>query len=172
MIFALFVLGAVVGSFLNVCIWRLPRGESVMEPPSHCPRCNTRLQALDLVPILSQVLLRARCRYCHAAIAWRYCGIEVLTGVLFSLVGISIGANYSDVLRLDLVRLAQLLLVVACLLVIFWVDYERAYPHVGGFAAGLTGVGAEGGGWGAGAICEHNCSVWDGDCSSPLPQSL
>jgi hypothetical protein len=54
----LFVLGTCVGSFLNVCIWRLPRGESVVEPPSHCPRCNTRLQALDLVPLWSQVFLK------------------------------------------------------------------------------------------------------------------
>jgi hypothetical protein len=72
----LFVLGTCVGSFLNVCIWRLPRGESVVEPPSHCPSCNTRLQALDLVPLWSQVFLNARCRYCGNQISWRYFGIE------------------------------------------------------------------------------------------------
>jgi leader peptidase (prepilin peptidase)/N-methyltransferase len=62
----LFILGAHVGSFLNVCIWRLPRGESVVEPPSHCPKCNARLKMWDMVPILSQALLRSRCRYCKA----------------------------------------------------------------------------------------------------------
>jgi leader peptidase (prepilin peptidase)/N-methyltransferase len=87
----LFILGTCVGSFLNVCIWRLPRGESVVEPPSHCPSCNTRLQTLDLVPLWSQVLLRARCRYCGNQISWRYFGIEFLTGILFALVGLRPG---------------------------------------------------------------------------------
>src|SRR5687767_1150064 len=84
----LFILGAIVGSFLNVCIWRLPRHESVVHPPSHCPKCDTRLQPADLVPLVSQVLLIARCRYCSARISWRYFGIEFLTGCLFALVGL------------------------------------------------------------------------------------
>ena len=55
-----FVYGAVVGSFLNVCIWRLPRDESVAQPPSHCPHCGKTLAVADLVPLASQALLRAR----------------------------------------------------------------------------------------------------------------
>ena len=76
-----FVYGAVVGSFLNVCIWRLPRDESVVHPPSHCPHCAKSLAPADLVPLASQTLLRARCRYCGIGISWRYFGVELLTGL-------------------------------------------------------------------------------------------
>jgi len=79
--------GVAIGSFLNVVIWRLPRGGSIASPTwSFCPRCEHRLGALDLFPILSFLLLRARCRYCHEPISWRYPGIEALTGLLFALV--------------------------------------------------------------------------------------
>jgi leader peptidase (prepilin peptidase)/N-methyltransferase len=78
-----FVMGAVVGSFLNVCIWRLPRDESIIYPDSHCPQCDTRLRAWDLVPLLSIIFLRAKCRFCHAPISWRYFGVELLTALVF-----------------------------------------------------------------------------------------
>ncbi len=140
----LFALGAVVGSFLNVCIWRLPRGESVLEPPSHCPNCNTRLRALDLIPIVSQLALRAKCRYCGQKISWRYCGMEVLTGVAFALCG-ALPENFQgDVFVGDWVRLAQLLLFVSCLVVIFWVDLETMLiPMSAALLLGLAGIGAE-----------------------------
>ena len=91
----LFVLGTLVGSFLNVCIWRMPRGESVVAPPSHCPTCNTRLTLLDLFPLVSQLYLRGKCRYCGAKFSWRYAGIEFTTGILFALLAIQAG-NVSD----------------------------------------------------------------------------
>ena len=78
-----FALGTAVGSFLNVCIWRLPREESVVRPPSHCPACNHRLGTADLVPLVSFLLLGRRCRYCRAPISWRYFTVELLTGLLF-----------------------------------------------------------------------------------------
>ena len=79
--------GICIGSFLNVVIWRLPRGGSIASPTwSYCPRCEHRLGALDLVPVLSFLLLRARCRYCHQPISWRYPGVEALTGLLFAVV--------------------------------------------------------------------------------------
>jgi len=83
-LFAL-VLGLVVGSFLNVVIHRLPRGESPVFPPSHCPHCGHRLGPLDLVPVLSYLFLRGRCRYCQAPISPRYPLVEALTGGLFLL---------------------------------------------------------------------------------------
>lgn len=140
----LFALGAVVGSFLNVCIWRLPRGESVMEPPSHCPNCDTRLRPIDLIPIVSQVSLGAKCRYCKKKISWRYCGMEVLTGVLFVMCG-ALPENFqSGVFIGDWIRLFQLLLFVSCLIVIFWVDYETMYiPMSAALLLGLAGIGAE-----------------------------
>lgn len=77
------LLGLVVGSFLNVCIWRLPREESIIRPGSHCPGCGAPLGARDLVPVLSWVFLRGKCRYCGAKISPRYPAVELLTGVLF-----------------------------------------------------------------------------------------
>lgn len=126
-----FVLGIHIGSFLNVCIWRLPRRESVVQPPSHCPRCDTRLRPLDLVPLLSQVLLRARCRYCHAKISWRYFGIELLTGILYvlaALYSVSPDATHLGGFEIgdpaQIVRLVQAMVVVTTLVVIFWIDYD------------------------------------------------
>lgn len=78
-----FILGTVIGSFLNVCIYRIPRGESVVFPGSHCPACSRRLGPVDLVPILSYLVLRGRCRTCTNRISPRYPLIELLTGVLF-----------------------------------------------------------------------------------------
>jgi leader peptidase (prepilin peptidase)/N-methyltransferase len=79
-------LGTVVASFLNVCCDRLPVGESlVYYPPSHCPACQRRLGAKDLIPVFSYLWLRGRCRYCQAPIPRRILGVEVGTGVLFGL---------------------------------------------------------------------------------------
>lgn len=80
-----FLAGLVVGSFLNVVIWRLPRGENLSRPRSHCPGCGSLIRWFDNVPLVSWVLLRGRCRHCHASIAVRYPLVELLTGVLFLL---------------------------------------------------------------------------------------
>lgn len=78
------VLFLILGSFLNVLIHRLPRSESIAFPPSHCPACNTSLRPVDLIPILSFLFLRGRCRYCRERISWRYPAVEVLTAILLS----------------------------------------------------------------------------------------
>ena len=75
--------GAIVGSFLNVLIYRMPLGLSVSSPPSHCPRCGTKLGFWDNVPLLSFLYLGARCRYCHIPITWRYFTVELLTASLW-----------------------------------------------------------------------------------------
>ena len=85
LVFLGFVLGAVIGSFLNVVVYRLPKGESVVHPPSRCPVCGHRLGALDMVPILSWLVFRGRCRYCGAPVSARYPLVEALTGGLFAL---------------------------------------------------------------------------------------
>lgn len=79
------VFGLAVGSFLNVCIDRVPRGQSILRPRSHCPACKTPLAVCDLVPVLSYVLLRGRCRYCSAPIPKRVLLVEAGTGLLFLL---------------------------------------------------------------------------------------
>ncbi|HHV44204.1 MAG TPA: prepilin peptidase [Firmicutes bacterium] len=75
----LFFLGGIIGSFLNACIYRLSRGISLVFPPSSCPHCNHRLGPFDLIPILSYLALRGRCRYCRAAIHRRYLLVELLS---------------------------------------------------------------------------------------------
>ena len=77
------LLGLAVGSFLNVVIWRVPRGESVVRPASACPRCGNTITARDNVPVISWLLLRGRCRSCGDPIAWRYPAVELATGLLF-----------------------------------------------------------------------------------------
>jgi len=76
-----FVFGACIGSFLNVCIFRIPAGASIVRPPSSCPRCKTRIAFYDNIPILSWLLLMGKCRACGASIAVRYPLVELLTGL-------------------------------------------------------------------------------------------
>jgi leader peptidase (prepilin peptidase)/N-methyltransferase len=77
------VIGLVVGSFLNVVIWRVPRKESVVAPRSKCPSCDTFIEPRDNVPVLSWLALRGKCRHCSAPISARYPLVELATGVLF-----------------------------------------------------------------------------------------
>jgi leader peptidase (prepilin peptidase)/N-methyltransferase len=82
------LLGLLVGSFLNVVVWRVPRGESVSHPRSHCPACGQTIRARDNVPVLSWLLLRGRCRDCGARISVRYPLVELATAAVFVLMAI------------------------------------------------------------------------------------
>ncbi len=77
-----FIFGAFVGSFLNVCIYRIPRGESIVFPRSRCPRCGEKVRFYDNIPFLSYLVLRGRCRTCQASIALQYPLVELLTAIL------------------------------------------------------------------------------------------
>ena len=85
--------GLVVGSFLNVVIWRVPRGESIVNPPSHCPGCDRPVRPRDNVPVLSWLLLRGRCRDCSEPISRRYPLVELGTAAVFVVFGLRIGAH-------------------------------------------------------------------------------
>jgi leader peptidase (prepilin peptidase)/N-methyltransferase len=78
--------GLIIGSFLNVVAYRLPRGESLAHPPSRCPSCEAPVKPYDNIPVLSWLLLRGRCRSCGAPISWRYPAVEAITGLLYALV--------------------------------------------------------------------------------------
>ena len=115
------VYGLAIGSFLNVVIWRLPRGGSISTPTwSYCPRCEHRLGALDLFPVVSFLALGAKCRYCKNPISWRYPGVELLTGALFAVVAyytwLSFGEWYDAVL---------FCLFAAILVCVFFIDLEH-----------------------------------------------
>ena len=77
------VFGLLIGSFLNVCIHRWPRGRSVVRPRSHCVRCRKMIPWYDNIPVISYVALGGRCRYCRRAISLRYPAVELLTALLF-----------------------------------------------------------------------------------------
>jgi leader peptidase (prepilin peptidase)/N-methyltransferase len=79
-----FILGLIFGSFLNVCITRLPKHESVVKPRSRCPQCGAPIRWYDNIPVLSWILLRARCRDCHQSIPWRYPLVELAVGLWFA----------------------------------------------------------------------------------------
>ena len=81
------VYGLLIGSFLNVVIWRVPRRESIVKPPSHCPGCAAKIANRDNIPVVSWLLLRGRCRSCGTAISVRYPFVELLTAMLFAAVG-------------------------------------------------------------------------------------
>lgn len=91
------LLGLAFGSFLNVCIWRLPRHESVAAGRSRCPECGAAIRAMDNVPLLSFLVLRGRCRDCGAAISWRYPAIELATAALWLLCWLQFGASVQAV---------------------------------------------------------------------------
>ncbi|WP_062306115.1 prepilin peptidase [Alicyclobacillus sendaiensis] len=91
-----FIYGIIFGSFANVVGYRLPRGESVVWPRSHCPNCGRTLAAWELVPVLSWLWLRGRCRTCKAPISWRYPAIELATGAAFALSAATSSGNYAQ----------------------------------------------------------------------------
>src|SRR5258708_4182921 len=92
-----------IGSFLNVVIWRIPRGGSLIEPHfSYCPHCKRRLTGIDLVPLFSFLFLGRRCRTCKKPISWRYFSVELLTGLLFMGLAIRFEVNFADAIALML----------------------------------------------------------------------
>ncbi len=109
-------LGLFVGSFLNVCIDRLPQGQSIIHPRSHCAVCNRELGTLDLLPIFSYLWLRGRCRYCRAGIPLRLPIVEGVTGLLFALLYWKFGLG---------LELAISLIYVSLLTAIFVIDLEN-----------------------------------------------
>ena len=94
--------GAAIGSFLNVVVWRLPRGESLVKPRSRCPGCGTEIAARDNIPVVSWLVLRGRCRSCGTAISPRYPLIEAATAVLFAAIVLVRGVELELLLWLPL----------------------------------------------------------------------
>lgn len=82
----IFIFGTIIGSFLNVVIYRTPQRKSIIFPPSHCTKCGHELKPVDLLPVLSYILLKGRCRYCSEEISIRYPVVELLTGLIFFII--------------------------------------------------------------------------------------
>jgi leader peptidase (prepilin peptidase)/N-methyltransferase len=129
------VLGLMVGSFLNVCISRIPAGESVVTPRSRCPRCKKLIASYDNIPVISYVILRGRCRNCGLAISPIYPAVEIVTALAF--VGQAIAL--ADDLPLLVVRLAF----TALLIVLFGTDFQTMrLPNVLTYSGIVIGLAA------------------------------
>jgi len=98
LLIAAFILGTIIGSFLNVCIVRLPQNASIVFPASHCPYCGAAIRAYDNIPLLSYILLSGRCRACKAPISLRYFIVELLMGVLMAVLFLHFGLSLTFVL--------------------------------------------------------------------------
>jgi len=112
----IFVIGAALGSFLNVVISRLPRHHSLVAPRSRCPSCGTSIAARDNIPLVSFLLLRGRCRTCRKPIGWRYPLVELLTAVLLTALWLREGPT---------LQFAAAAILVLILVPIFFIDLEH-----------------------------------------------
>lgn len=130
--FMSFVFGAIVGSFLNVCIARIPNGQSIVAPPSHCPKCNAAIRFLDNIPLLSYLSLGGRCHSCNERISLRYFFVELLMALLSFALFFRFGLSFVFFVTL---------VFVAALVVITFIDLDvRIVPDVisvPGIIAGL-----------------------------------
>jgi leader peptidase (prepilin peptidase)/N-methyltransferase len=121
-IFLVFVLGLIVGSFSNVCIYRIPRNESVIYPASHCPKCRTKIKPVDNIPLLSYILLKGRCRNCGSKISIQYPVVEFLTGLIYLIIYLTYG--------LSIQSLVYIILSSALIIIAFIDLQEQIIPDV------------------------------------------
>lgn len=111
----IFIIGLVIGSFLNVCIYRIPTGKSIVNPPSSCGNCGTRLSFIDMIPVLNYVLNLGKCRYCGAKYSLQYPAVELLNGILYLTLMIKYGISYLTIFYSVIASL---------LIVISFIDYK------------------------------------------------
>ena len=128
----IFIIGLIIGSFLNVCIYRIPLGQSINYPPSHCMGCGNRIKWYDLIPVLSYIILKGKCRYCREKVSMQYPLIELLTGVLFLALYIEYDLSFNFV---------KYAILICFLIVIGMIDYNTTDVYfkttLSGFIAGL-----------------------------------
>lgn len=128
--------GCCMGSFLNVCIWRMPLGESVITAPSHCPKCGHKIRWYENIPLFSFLCLRAKCSSCRQPITWRYFIVELLTGVLFAMAYAAI--TYNKIYFAFIIPYGALIMLAVAAA---FIDAEhRIIPDALTFPAMITGV--------------------------------
>ncbi|QGU95766.1 prepilin peptidase [Clostridium bovifaecis] len=128
-ILIVFILGLAIGSFLNVCIYRIPRGESISYPPSHCTNCKNRIKPYDLIPLISYVVLKGKCRYCGEKISIRYPLTELFTGIIFVCLYFKYG------LTIEFIKFA---LLSSTLVVIGFIDHDTTDIYDSTIISGLV----------------------------------
>lgn len=126
----LFLTGLCVGSFLNVCIYRIPLEQSIIDPPSGCPGCRKKLQPIDLIPVLSYLILKGKCRYCKEPISIRYPVVELITGTIWLIIYSTYGLS---------VETAALLYLYSVLIAVAFIDLKHMIIPDGLVLTGLAG---------------------------------
>jgi leader peptidase (prepilin peptidase)/N-methyltransferase len=118
----IFILGLIVGSFSNVCIYRIPRNESIVYPASHCPKCHSNISPKDNIPLLSYILLKGRCRNCKSKISIQYPIVEFLTGFIYLIIYLIYGLSIQTLIYIILA---------SSLIIISFIDLnEQIVPDV------------------------------------------
>ncbi len=152
----IFIMGLIVGSFLNVCVYRIPRGNFFAQKNSFCPDCHSKIKWYDLIPVISYIVLRGRCRNCKERILPRYPIVEALNGALWALSYIVFGLHYMtaisafflsvliviafidiEILEIPNILIVALLIPAVAMLILsfFNLGYERWWEHLIGMAS-------------------------------------
>lgn len=126
----LFLIGLCVGSFLNVCIYRIPFEKSIVYPSSGCPNCKEKLQPKDMIPVLGYLMLKGKCRYCEEPISVQYPIIEILTGIIWLIVYLTYGFT---------IETAALLYLYSVLIAVAFIDLKHMIIPNGLVITGLVG---------------------------------
>ena len=125
----IFILGLIVGSFCNVCIYRIPKNESIIYPASHCSKCRSKIKPVDNIPLLSFILLKGRCRNCGSKISIQYPVVELLTGIIYLIIYLIYGLSIQSLVYIILS---------SALIIIAFIDLnEQIVPDV----ISLPGIG-------------------------------
>lgn len=106
-----FIFGIILGSFYNVVGYRLPRGESIAFPPSHCTKCGHRLTPLELIPIFSFLLQKGKCKKCGDKISWFYAIFEFITGILFSICYLVFGFSLNLIISITFISMLLIVII-------------------------------------------------------------
>ena len=127
----IFILGLIVGSFSNVCIYRIPKNESIIFPASHCPKCRSKIKPVDNIPLLSFILLKGRCRNCKSKISIQYPVVEFLTGLIYLIIYLIYGLSIQSLIYIILS---------SALIIIAFIDLnEQIVPDVISFPGIVIG---------------------------------
>lgn len=110
--YVVFILGLIIGSFINVCIYRIPREESISYPPSTCTTCGSRIKIYDLIPVVSYIMLNGKCRKCKEKISIKYPLTELLTGILFLFIYLKFGNSYDSIRNIVLVVFIEIIAII------------------------------------------------------------
>jgi len=136
-----FWMGACIASFLNVVIWRVPRGESIVRPPSHCPKCNAEIRWYQNIPILAWLALRGKCANCRAPISPRYILIELVGGCLFLAAFLKFGQEQTFFAPVTVAHVIVMWIWISLMIVGSMIDFDHKllpdFVTVGGMVLGL-----------------------------------